>query len=93
MSYTTLPASALPLRDEVPPSDANVAGERPGVVQREDGCGEAAECHGTPSGKHNSRLVIQAPSREATGALEKSSLKLGGGGETSSAAPKNITNK
>lgn len=29
--------SALPRRDEVPPSDARVAAERPGVAQREDG--------------------------------------------------------
>lgn len=29
--------SVLPLRDEVPPSDASVAAERPGVAQREDG--------------------------------------------------------
>lgn len=32
-----LPVSVLPRRDEVPPSDANVAAERPGVAQREDG--------------------------------------------------------
>lgn len=34
-----LPASALPLLDEVPPSEARVAGDRPGVVQRDDGWG------------------------------------------------------
>lgn len=34
--------SALPRRDEVPPSDASVAAERPGVAQREDGCGHKA---------------------------------------------------
>lgn len=33
-----LPVSALPRREEVPPSDARVAAERPGVAQREDGC-------------------------------------------------------
>lgn len=30
--------SVLPRREEVPPSDARVAAERPGVAQREDGC-------------------------------------------------------
>lgn len=72
VSYTTLPASALPRRDEVPPSDANVAAERPGVAQREDGCGGAQERHGTPSAKRNSRLVIQVASRQTTGAQAES---------------------
>ena len=34
---TTLPVSALPRREEVPPREARVAADRPGVVQRDDG--------------------------------------------------------
>lgn len=34
-----LPVSVLPRRDDVPPSEAKEAADRPGVVQREDGWG------------------------------------------------------
>ena len=40
---TTPPASTLPLRDDVPPSEARVAAERLGVVHRDEGCGKVRE--------------------------------------------------
>lgn len=71
VSYTTLPPSVLPLRDEVPPSDANVAAERPGVAQREDGWGgNTRVLRNTILGNTTPDLVIEAPSCESTRELE-----------------------
>jgi len=44
-----LPASTLPRRDGVPPSEARVAAERLGVVQRDDGWGGTQEGPGSTS--------------------------------------------
>lgn len=90
-----LPVSVLPLRDDVPPSEASVAAERPGVAHLEDGWevthtqtknpkSEKHEENTSPSCCITVKLFHRTPTLEGSTNVEKFALQTG---QTSSCVP------